>query len=165
MHTASLVSVFLQAVVASSTLQSLRWLCSNGFIGWNDTTQSWTSLPLGKATSAGSLKPQQALIVRKVCSNVLFRPFCLGCVLWHAGKVCPNVFGRCVPQPACLQYSQKHLIPAASMNSSVYKYSCRFLHVIALVGVLWLVRKVVLQQSVPMCVLPPVHCHSARASC
>ncbi|DBA82952.1 TPA: hypothetical protein ACH3X1_006731 [Trebouxia sp. C0004] len=54
-----------QAVVASSTRTSLAWLCENGFIGWNGSSMSYASLPLGKATSAGSLKPQQALIVRK----------------------------------------------------------------------------------------------------
>ena len=61
----------LQAVVASSTRMSLAWLCENGFIGWNGSSKSYASLPLGKATSAGSLKPQQALIVRKVCLDNL----------------------------------------------------------------------------------------------
>ena len=61
----------LQAVVASSTRTSLAWLCENGFIGWNGSSKSYASLPLGKATSAGSLKPQQALIVHKVCLNNL----------------------------------------------------------------------------------------------
>ena len=56
----------MQAVVASSTRISLDWLCKNGFIGWNGASSSYAALPMGKATSAGSLKPLQALIVRKV---------------------------------------------------------------------------------------------------
>ena len=56
----------LQDSVASSTRKSLQWLCHNAFITWEPSSMSYTPLPLGKATSAASLRPQQALIVQRV---------------------------------------------------------------------------------------------------
>ena len=63
-----IVQVF-QESVASSTRKSLQWLIENSFITWEKGPQSYCPLPLGKATSAGSLRPQQALIVQRVCRN------------------------------------------------------------------------------------------------
>ena len=59
------VSIF-QESVASSTRKSLQWLIEHSFITWEKGAQSYCPLPLGKATSAGSLRPQQALIVQRV---------------------------------------------------------------------------------------------------
>lgn len=70
----------MQEVVASSARKSLEWLCEKGFIGWNSGAMSYASMPLGKATSAGSLKPQQALIVKKVTHHSLgSHPTCSAC--------------------------------------------------------------------------------------
>ena len=74
-------SVRIQEVVASSARKSLEWLCEKGFIGWNSGAMSYASMPLGKATSAGSLKPQQALIVKKVSKHSLVcHPTCSACL-------------------------------------------------------------------------------------
>ena len=61
----------LQTVVTTSFKKSATWLGKNKILGWNATTGQYVPYPLGKATTASGLKPQAALIVKKVPSPPL----------------------------------------------------------------------------------------------
>lgn len=55
-----------KTVVAVSAIQSIEWLERQSIIQWSKTTSTYSPCALGKATAAAGLKPQQALVVKKV---------------------------------------------------------------------------------------------------
>ncbi|GMH38125.1 hypothetical protein BSKO_06009 [Bryopsis sp. KO-2023] len=54
-----------QAVVASATTSSLKWLSLNLFIRWDEQASIWLPTPLGKASFASSMSPTDALTVKR----------------------------------------------------------------------------------------------------
>ncbi|KAH7283331.1 hypothetical protein KP509_34G001800 [Ceratopteris richardii] len=49
--------------VVKSAQDSLRWLCRNKFLEWDQNTKLYNSTPLGKAAFGSSLSPEESLIV------------------------------------------------------------------------------------------------------
>ncbi|CAI9093473.1 OLC1v1028975C1 [Oldenlandia corymbosa var. corymbosa] len=49
--------------VVKSAQDSLRWLCHNRFLEWNEETKLYTTTPLGRASFGSSLSPEESLVV------------------------------------------------------------------------------------------------------
>lgn len=48
--------------VVKSAQDSLRWLCHNKFLEWNNETKMYNSTPLGRAAFGSSLSPEESLV-------------------------------------------------------------------------------------------------------
>ncbi|KAJ0962916.1 hypothetical protein J5N97_028038 [Dioscorea zingiberensis] len=49
--------------VVKSAQDSLRWLCHNKFLEWNEETSLYSTTPLGRAAFGSSLSPEESLVV------------------------------------------------------------------------------------------------------
>ncbi|KAJ4750728.1 DNA polymerase I [Rhynchospora pubera] len=49
--------------VVKSAQDSLRWLCRNKFLEWNNETKLYSCTPLGRAAFGSSLSPEESLVV------------------------------------------------------------------------------------------------------
>ncbi|XP_039143908.1 LOW QUALITY PROTEIN: helicase and polymerase-containing protein TEBICHI-like [Dioscorea cayenensis subsp. rotundata] len=49
--------------VVKSAQDSLRWLCHNKFLEWNEETRLYSTTPLGQAAFGSSLSPEESLVV------------------------------------------------------------------------------------------------------
>ena len=48
--------------VVKSAQDSLRWLCRNKFLEWEEKSQLYTATPLGRASFGSSLNPEESLV-------------------------------------------------------------------------------------------------------
>lgn len=49
--------------VVKSAQDSLRWLCHNKFLEWDQQSQLYTATPLGRASFGSSLNPEESLVI------------------------------------------------------------------------------------------------------
>lgn len=125
-----------QDVVAYATTQGLRWLSRAGFVAWDEASRSYGGTPLGRATLASGMAPEQALLVRagrwagcgvgmhvgETCLLASLLACLLAClppmhVGWHAATAC-----GCAKQVLCL--TTTNVVDTAT-NTSIHSLTCR----------------------------------------